>query len=55
MEAQETKIVGYKIIDRKTGDQVGGIYKDGRRASRRVDQLDNQYGGYRYSRQPIYA
>lgn len=52
---QEMKIVGYKIIDQKTGEQVGGIYQDGRRASRRVDQLDNQYGAVRYSRRPIYA
>lgn len=38
----------YKIIDKQTGNQVGGIYQTRRRASARADRLDNQYGAYRY-------
>ena len=39
----------YKIIDCKTGLQVGKSYKSASRARARVDALDNAYGGYRYS------
>lgn len=38
----------YVIIDTHTGLQVGGEYKSRNRAARRVDRLDNEYGGYRY-------
>lgn len=38
----------YKIIDRQTGKQVGKDYSCRRKASTRVDKLDNEYGGYRY-------
>ena len=44
----------YIIIDRITGQQVGGTYQSLRRASRRVDRLDNEYGAYRYSVRPVY-
>lgn len=39
----------YAIIDRKTGEQVGKPYTSKSRARGRVDKLDNEYGGYRYS------
>jgi hypothetical protein len=45
----------YIIIDRQTGQQVGGTYKSRVRASRRVDQLDNAYGAYRYAVRTVYA
>ena len=37
----------YAVIDRRTGKTMG-IYSTRRRASRKVDKLDNEYGGYRY-------
>jgi hypothetical protein len=39
----------YRIIDTKTGQQVGTDYSDARRARSRADKLDNEYGAYRYS------
>ncbi len=39
----------YKIIDRKTGQQVGALYSFRTRARSRADKLDNEYGAYRYS------
>ena len=51
--AQQTKT--YMVIDRHTGQQVGGTYKSRVRASRRVDQLDNAYGAYRYAVRTVYA
>lgn len=39
----------YAIVDRKTGEQVGNPYTSKSRARTRVDKLDNEYGGYRYS------
>ncbi len=41
------KVVLYQVIDRKTG-AVCGQYSTRVAASRRVDKLDNAYGGYRY-------
>jgi hypothetical protein len=37
----------YKVIDRKTG-KVIGIYQTLKRAKRKIDKLDNEYGAYRY-------
>lgn len=39
----------YIIIDRHTGETVGKPYTSKNRARGRVDKLDNEYGGYRYS------
>lgn len=39
----------YAIIDCQTGAQVGKPYINKHRARARVDQLDNAYGGYRYT------
>jgi hypothetical protein len=41
--------MSYLIIDRMTGLQVGKPYTSKSRARKRVDKLDNQYGGYRYT------
>ena len=38
----------YRIYDRKAKCFVGGEYASRVRARRRVDKLDNEYGGYRY-------
>jgi hypothetical protein len=38
----------YRIVDRQTKQQVGRLYATLRVAHRRADQLDNQYGAYRY-------
>lgn len=37
----------YEVIDRHTG-YVMGVYSTLKRAIRKVDKLDNEYGGYRY-------
>ncbi len=37
----------YKVVDRKDGT-VMGTYKTLKRAHTKKDQLDNEYGGYRY-------
>lgn len=42
----------YYVIDRQT-KKVIGRYKSGSKASSIVDKKDNEYGGYRYSRQPV--
>lgn len=42
----------YYVIDRHT-KKIIGKYKTGMTASRIVDKKDNEYGAYRYSRQPI--
>lgn len=47
-------IIHYLIIDGKTGQQIGKPYQSRRRASARVDRLDNEYGAYRYRVKPIY-
>lgn len=38
----------FEVVDSKTGKVVGGPYATRSRAIRRQDQLDNQYGAYRY-------
>ena len=38
----------YVIKDIKTGQQVGKPYQDAKRARRRADKLDLQYGAIRY-------
>ena len=48
-------IKGYHVIDGKTGALVKKYTAEqGAAASRMVDKLDNQYGGVRYVRKPIY-
>lgn len=42
-------MIKYIVVDRKTGEQVGKPYASKSRARTRVDKLDNEYGGYRYS------
>jgi hypothetical protein len=42
----------YQVYDRKTGDVVG-TYETRRRATRRADRLDNEYGAYRYGVRPV--
>ena len=37
----------YKIIDKQT-KKVMGTYKDVKRARRRAEKLDIEYGAYRY-------
>jgi len=38
----------YRIVDTKTGQQVGKNYKSRSRARAQADKLDNAYGAYRY-------
>lgn len=38
----------FAIIDRQTRKQIGKPYKCRKRARRRRDRLDNEYGGYKY-------
>jgi len=39
----------YNVIDRQTQQIVGKPVKSLRAACRKVDRLDNAYGGYRYN------
>lgn len=39
----------FRIWDRKDKTWVGKAYNNRRRASNRVDRLDNEYGAYRYA------
>ncbi len=50
-------ILGYRVIDGKTGKQVGKDYKPEQRARARArqDKLDLEYGSYRYSVQPVWG
>lgn len=48
------KIIGYDIIDRQTKAVVGHA-KTRAGATRSVDRRDNEYGGYRFSAQPVYC
>jgi hypothetical protein len=45
--------IRYDIIDRQT-KKVVGTAKTLTGARRSVDRRDNQYGGYRFSAQPVY-
>lgn len=47
----------YKIIDMKTGEQIGKdyTYSQRKRARNRADKLDLEYGAYRYSVRPVFA
>ena len=48
-------IKGYHVVDTHTGGLVKKYTAEqGAAASRMVDKLDSQYGGYRYARKPIY-
>jgi hypothetical protein len=38
----------YQVFDIRTG-QVMGVYSSLKRATRRIDKLDMEYGAYRYS------
>jgi hypothetical protein len=49
-----TTIIGYNIIDRQTKAKVG-FAKTRAGATRSVDKRDNEYGGYRFYSQPVYA
>ena len=42
--------IKWRVTDQKTGDVVG-TYKTRAGATRAVDRLDNEYGGYRYSKE----
>jgi hypothetical protein len=42
----------FQVIDRQTG-KIMGTYKTSRAASRAVDRLDNEYGGYRYYKREV--
>lgn len=54
-EIAENENTQYEVYDRKTGERVSGRgpYNSRVKARRAVDQLDNQYGGYRYGYRPI--
>lgn len=55
-DEQQAGPIGYHIIDRHTQQVVGKYGPTQRsRARARVDKLDNEYGGYRYTVKPIYA
>lgn len=41
--------VRFAIIDTRTGNQVGSLYTNRKRAVSRADKLDNAYGAYRYT------
>ena len=43
--------MSYQVIDTKTGD-VMGIYSSRKRASRKADKLDLEYGAIRYAVRP---
>lgn len=45
----------YQVVDLKDGRKVVGEYKSRKRASNRVDKLDNAYGAYRYQVVPPFA
>lgn len=53
-------VVKYDIVDKHTGKIVDTVTEDTKtmkmihRASRKVDNLDNKYGGYRYTARPTY-
>ncbi len=44
MKSNMTK---YQVIDARTGN-IMGVYINRTMARRKVDRLDNEYGGYRY-------
>lgn len=54
-QVAESENLQYEVYDRKTGERVPGRgpYNSRMRARRAVDQLDNQYGAYRYGYRPI--
>lgn len=43
----------YRIFNRKTQTQIGGLYSCRKRAERRADKLDLEYGAYIHSVQPV--
>lgn len=45
----------YTIYDTRNKVQVGGVYTNSKRASRRVDKLDQEYGAYRYVVRTIFS
>jgi hypothetical protein len=42
----------WEVVDTRTG-KVIGAYASAKRARRKVDELDNEYGGYRYTVRPV--
>ena len=55
-DQKSRSIVGYKVIDRQTGNTIKEYGPDkGRVASRFVDKKDNEYGAYRYTAKPIFS
>jgi hypothetical protein len=42
----------WEVFDPRTG-KVMGSYESAKRARRKVDKLDNEYGGYRYAVRPV--
>ena len=53
----DREIIGYRIIDSKTGQQVGATYTyaNRNRARSRADRLNLEYGAHRYSARPIFS
>ena len=50
----ETSEKKYHVYDRKTGERANRTeYSSRSAASKAVDRLDNEYGGYRYSAKPV--
>lgn len=45
-------MIRYQIRDVRTGE-VKGTYKSRSTANKKCDQLDNKWGGYRYSVTPV--
>jgi len=48
------EVHGYQVID-NDGSFVGKPLKSRIRARRKVDKLDDQYGGVRYHQSPVYV
>lgn len=53
----DREIIGYRIIDSQTGQQVGTTYTyaNRNRARSRADRLNLEYGAHRYSARPIFG
>lgn len=45
----------FRVIDRRTGKPVGGVYQSSSRARARRDALDLRYGAIRYAVQRAQA
>jgi hypothetical protein len=51
------KIIGYQIVDVKTGHRVGNVYRVSMRNRARsyADKKSNEYGAYRYVARPVFS